>query len=760
MAKTRKKSNNMDTELEKITFAGRISAKNIPIPPEKEYLKCLVAMIESFMHRIKWRAYFKLGYDKAEKNEEEEEKEEEKSCEGDESDDEELLEETKETFGFKSGKKPPPIKELASFEKDVLDIVKKITFRSHANKFQGELRKNIKEMKETKSIIIGADKSPNFYKVGHEEYEKILAENVTKEYKKESEEGLKRTNMKTAEIAKSLDLDDRMQQHTMTQCYVTLKDHKRNFMSTKPCRLINPAKTDIGRVSKIILQEINEEVRMKTKLMQWRSTQEVLKWFKELKLDQKSNYKFLKFDVEAFYPSITKNLLLNALKYVRNITTVTSRDVEIVLQAREAYLFHKGEPWSKKNNQEKFDVPMGSYDGAEVCEVVGLYLLAKLTEKDAPFENMENKVGLYRDDGLAVIRGSGRTTEKLIQQIRKIFGENDLKITIEANIHETDFLDIRMNLKTREHKPFKKENSNPLYINVGSNHPNTIIKQIPSMVERRLSDLSSNKKIFDEEKIDYEKALKEAGHRHNLEYKNHEKKKKKKKRTKDPIYFNPPFSLNVKTNVGAVFLRIVDKHFPKKSKLHKYFNRSKIKVSYRTMPNIRNHISKHNAKISRDKDSKKNQEKEKRFRNGMKNCNCRNPQDCPLSGECQQESVVYQAKVLVPEINEVKFYYGMTGNTFKTRYAAHKNSFKYEKKESTTLSSYVWKQKKAGRNYEIEWSIKAKAYTYSSGSKQCDLCLSEKLVILLADQDTMLNKRDEILNKCPHRRKYCLKTLK
>ena len=78
MAKTRKKSNNMDTELEKITFAGRISAKNIPIPPEKEYLKCLVAMIESFMHRIKWRAYFKLGYDKAEKNEEEEEKEEEK----------------------------------------------------------------------------------------------------------------------------------------------------------------------------------------------------------------------------------------------------------------------------------------------------------------------------------------------------------------------------------------------------------------------------------------------------------------------------------------------------------------------------------------------------------------------------------------------------------------------------------------------------------------------------------------------------------
>ena len=40
-----------------------------------------------------------------------------------------------------------------------------------------------------------------------------------------------------------------------------------------------------------------------------------------------------------------------------------------------------------------FDVTMGSYDGAEVCELVGLYLLSKLT----PQMGIKN-VGLYRDD--------------------------------------------------------------------------------------------------------------------------------------------------------------------------------------------------------------------------------------------------------------------------------------------------------------------------------------------------------------------------
>ena len=156
------------TNMEKITFAGKTSAKNIPIPPEKEYRKCLVAKIESFLHRILWRAYFVLGYHKA-------------KMEKDDIDEEEA----NENFGFKSGKNPPKIKELDAFVRDVLDIVNKVTFRNKPNKFQRELNINMKKMKETSSIIIGADKSMNFYKTGYQKYQKLLNDNVTKEYKKE-----------------------------------------------------------------------------------------------------------------------------------------------------------------------------------------------------------------------------------------------------------------------------------------------------------------------------------------------------------------------------------------------------------------------------------------------------------------------------------------------------------------------------------------------------------------------------------------------
>ena len=72
---------------------------------------------------------------------------------------------------------------------------------------------------------------------------------------------------------------------------------------------------------------------------------------------------------------------------------------ETILNARKSFLFHKDEPWIKKNTNEHFDVTEGSYDGAEVCELVGLYLLHKLQRL---FTN-NSSVGLYRDDGLAVV---------------------------------------------------------------------------------------------------------------------------------------------------------------------------------------------------------------------------------------------------------------------------------------------------------------------------------------------------------------------
>jgi hypothetical protein len=48
---------------------------------------------------------------------------------------------------------------------------------------------------------------------------------------------------------------------------------------------------------------------------------------------------------------------------------------------------------------------MGSYDGAEICELVGLFILDKFR---AEFKN--DNIGLYRDDGLAAFKNVGART--------------------------------------------------------------------------------------------------------------------------------------------------------------------------------------------------------------------------------------------------------------------------------------------------------------------------------------------------------------
>ena len=96
-----------------------------------------------------------------------------------------------------------------------------------------------------------------------------------------------------------------------------------------------------------------------------------------------------------------------------------------------------------------------------------------------------------------------------ICKICKIFEENKLNITIEANKKIIDFLDITMDLRTGVHKPFMKPNT-PLYVHNKSNHPPNIIKNIPESINRRLSNISSNEKIFKKAIPPYQDALKKS----------------------------------------------------------------------------------------------------------------------------------------------------------------------------------------------------------------------------------------------------------
>ena len=106
-------------------------------------------------------------------------------------------------------------------------------------------------------------------------------------------------------------------------------------------------------------------------------TQKLLDWFKSIK--NKKIYKFLSFDIVSFYPSITQELLEEALVWAMQYTSITEQQKKIVLLASKSFLYCKDEPWVKKGDSN-FDVGMGAYHGAQACELVGLYLLSKLVK--------------------------------------------------------------------------------------------------------------------------------------------------------------------------------------------------------------------------------------------------------------------------------------------------------------------------------------------------------------------------------------------
>ena len=240
-----------------------------------------------------------------------------------------------------------------------------------------------------------------------EDYGKMLLDNITKAYKKTNSAIIDTINREARDIADSLSLADRIEKTAVKSAFITLKDHKPNFRNNPTCRLINPTKSEIGHISKSIVEKIVAGVSEATGSNQWRNTSEVIDWFNAI--PDKPRSRFVKFDIVNFYPSITEELLDKALEFASQYHTISESDKSIIKHARKSLLFSNEGEWVKKTgNNELFDVTMGSYDGAEICELVGLYLLSKLQ----PLLG-DNRVGLYRDDGLSYVRSeSGRILDK------------------------------------------------------------------------------------------------------------------------------------------------------------------------------------------------------------------------------------------------------------------------------------------------------------------------------------------------------------
>jgi hypothetical protein len=162
-----------------------------------------------------------------------------------------------------------------------------------------------------------------------------------------------------------------------------------------------------------------------------------------------------------------------------------------------------------------------------------------------------------------------------------------------------------------------------------SNHPPSVLRNIPLSINKRLTEISSDQDLFEQASPPYQQALDKSGYNHKLQFKyplNLTNNKNTRSRKRKIIWYNPPNSKNVSTNVGQSFLKIIDEEFPADHQLHKIFNRNTVKISYSCMPNIKQTIDGHNKSTLSTTSTT----------NSLDMCSCpkNNKVLCPLSNKC------------------------------------------------------------------------------------------------------------------------------
>ena len=213
----------------------------------------------------------------------------------------------------------------------------------------------------------------------------------------------------------------------------------------------------------------------------------------------------------------------------------------------------------------------------------------------------------------------GPDAERVRKKVTKFFQYHQLKVTVDTNLIQTDFLDVTLNLSTDRYWPYPKPNDQPFYINVQSNHTPLITKKLPCMVVKRIFDISCYFDAFNRSLPVYEEALKQSGHKvQPLPFERAAGRKKLRQRRRKVIWFNPTNNNRVFTNIGKASFHLLRKHFPPSKRLHKICNKNVIKLSYSCTPNMANILAAHNKRLLKSHNGKSE----------FKPCNCRYKPSC------------------------------------------------------------------------------------------------------------------------------------
>ena len=138
-------------------------------------------------------------------------------------------------------------------------------------------------------------------------------------------------------------------------------------------------------------------------------------------------------------------------------------------------------------------------------------------------------------------------------------------------------------------------------------------------------------------------------------------------------------------------------------------------------------------------------------------CSCRDGSACPVGARCLRDNVVYRATV--QHGGRAQRYMGVAGDAFRAGCAGHRASFKHRThRKRAELSNLMWDLKDGGISCRLTWKLVAQAQPYKPGRMACNVCLCEKYNILI--NKNLINRKSELLNKCPHRRKYLTYNIK
>ena len=123
------------------------------------------------------------------------------------------------------------------------------------------------------------------------------------------------------------------------------KDHQGSFQSSLPYRLINPSKSKLGKISKSVLENINQRLVKLLRVNQWKNSASLINWFKNI--EDKKNCIVIKFDVREFFPSMAETILDKTLLFPKQYHNISS-DTRLIKHYRKSLLFSSNEAWTEK----------------------------------------------------------------------------------------------------------------------------------------------------------------------------------------------------------------------------------------------------------------------------------------------------------------------------------------------------------------------------------------------------------------------------